>query len=189
MPSWWQCPSKMSCCRAGQLSRESCCMTHLALPAQSGYPHPSHPQLQNSGFLPHAITLSTVPELRVRNSPSGRLPARNTAIVPIGRGDGGTRFPPPCCTGDGWRLRGIRRAPHARELSPMTPFPAHSIPPRPQEVKDIKIKAERHWDLRHAPALNVRPLAGWEGVGPEPSPRRPDGPKGQRAPKWRGAAR
>lgn len=189
MPSWWQCPSETSCCRAGQLSRESCCMTHLALPAQSGYPHPNHPQLQNSAFLPRAITLSTIHELRAQNSPSGRLPARNTAIVPTGRGDGGTRVRPPCSTGDGWRLRGIRRAPHACELSPMTPFPAHSLSPRPQEVKDIKIKADRRWDLRHTPALSVRPLAGWEGVRPAPSPRRPDGPEGQCAPTWRGAPR
>lgn len=51
VPSRWQCPSETSRCRAGQLSRESCCMTHLTLPAQSGCPHPSHPQLQNSAFL------------------------------------------------------------------------------------------------------------------------------------------
>lgn len=71
----------------------------------------------------------------------------------------------------------------------MTPFPARSLSPRPQEVKDVKIKAERRWDLRHAPALSVRPLAGWEGVRPALSPRQPDGPEGQRAPKWRGAPR
>lgn len=47
------------------------------------------------------ITLSALSELGARNSPSGQLPACNTATVPTGRGDGRTRVQPPRGTRDG----------------------------------------------------------------------------------------